>query len=73
MLKTGLVDELAKERARTALSRVAWMRLVRESGLGPMEVADALRIEAAETRTISGNVRLNSHDCQIGPPMDVRG
>ena len=38
MLKTELVDELAKERARTALSRVAWMRLVRESGLGSMEV-----------------------------------
>ena len=73
MLKTGLVDELAKERARTALSRVAWMRLVRESGLGPMEVADALRIKAAETRTVSGNARLNSHDCQIGPPTDVRG
>ena len=73
MLKTGLVDELAKEPARTALSRVAWMRLVRKSGLGPMEVADALRIKAAETRTVSGNVRLNSHDCQIGPPTDVRG
>ena len=45
-LRTKLAEELAQERARTSLSRVEWMRLARESGLGRMEVADGLRYPA---------------------------
>ena len=52
MLRTQLVSGLTNERVRTALSRAQWMGLVRESGLGPMEVADPVRIAAAEGRMV---------------------
>ena len=52
MLRTQLTDGLTNERVRTTLSRTEWMGLARESGLGPMEVAEAVRIAAAEGRMV---------------------
>ena len=52
MLRTQLTDGLTNERVRTTLSRAEWMGLARESGLGPMEVAEAVRIAAAEGRMV---------------------
>ena len=48
-LQTRLADSMAGEQARTALSRAQWMRLVRTSGLGPLEIGDGVRLEAARS------------------------
>ena len=60
-LQKNFMDELVTVQARTALSRIEWMRVARAGGLGPMEVADALRIMAAEARPFSRSLGSNSH------------
>ena len=52
-LQSSLAAALGSERARGSLPRTQWLRLAREGGLGPLEVGEHLRIEAARALAVS--------------------